>query len=118
MNIIFFLGKPMQRIVAWAALPWLAKIPAPGCVQQAVGNARDLRHFRHVMDPHHVRPTQNAGGHRCGGGPKALLRECPVAPSRPGSAPKNPSGCGDPPGVTQPSQISQAPPTIISLLLD
>src|SRR4029077_3041830 len=50
-----------------------AKTAAPDRIQDAVANPWDLRHFRHVVDAHDMRPDKNAGRHRCGGGPEALL---------------------------------------------
>jgi len=42
-------------------VPWLAKTAAPGRIQQAVANPRDLRPFHHVVDAHDMRPAEKAG---------------------------------------------------------
>src|SRR5260370_30105401 len=75
---LIFLAKSDEGILADAAAHWLAKFAALG-VQQAVGNARNLRHFRYVVHPHDMRYSQNAGVQPCNRGPLSLYRRRPLA---------------------------------------
>ncbi len=66
---LIFLAKSDDRILADAAVYWLAKIAALSGVQQAIGNARNLRHLCDIVDAHDMCPAKNAGGYSRSGGP-------------------------------------------------
>src|SRR5258706_3320593 len=70
---LHFLESSDARIVACAAPVCLAKIAAPGGVEQAVGDARYLSHLCHIVDAYDVRPSKNAGRHRASRRSQKLL---------------------------------------------